>query len=294
MKNLFERTNSYWVKYDRYEYKEKNNILYITPADGAEPKVYDPLKDANSMVVDALNIGMLQMKREEKHTIRKAVMDFVTNYGLLGFMTALPTTPSFMDYEAVYLPKNHFIKSETMTTQSYLDIFYPFQKIDVRKKGIESTWNVYEDKKILALMMTFADQPQAMNMSFQREYAERYDWILLQFKDWAFTLATSEMYYSNDRLDDETKMIYKQAISAFGGITPTYHISFYDKPTIVWDFHSLLLGIQLMFSMMLADETTHLKLCKNCMSAFVANRGNVAFCCSECKDNYNVKKNRSN
>ena len=29
-------------------------------------------------------------------------------------MTALPTTPSFMDYEAVYLPKNHFIKAETM------------------------------------------------------------------------------------------------------------------------------------------------------------------------------------
>ena len=31
-------------------------------------------------------------------------------------MTALPTTPSFMDYEAVYLPKNHFIKAETMET----------------------------------------------------------------------------------------------------------------------------------------------------------------------------------
>ena len=292
MKNLFERTSSYWVKYDRYEYREKNNILYITPAGGAEPKVYDPLKDANSMIVDALNIGMLQMKREEEHTIKNAVMNFVTNYGLLGFMTALPTTPSFMDYKAVYLPKNHFIKAETMATQDYLDIFYPFEKIDVLKKGIESAWNVYEDKKMLALMMTFADQPQAMNMSFQREYAERYDWILLQFKDLAFTLATSEMYYSNDRLDEETKMIYRQAISAFGGIAPAYHISFYDKPTIVWDFHSLLLGIQLMFSMMLTDEATHLKLCKNCMSAFIANRANVAFCSSECKDNYNVKKNR--
>ena len=32
-------------------------------------------------------------------------------------MTALPTTPSFMDYEAVYLPKNHFIKEESMETE---------------------------------------------------------------------------------------------------------------------------------------------------------------------------------
>ncbi len=42
--------------------------------------------------------------------MEKAVQEFVTRYGLLGLMTALPTTPSFMDYEAVYLPKNHFIK----------------------------------------------------------------------------------------------------------------------------------------------------------------------------------------
>ena len=40
-------------------------------------------------------------------------------------------------------------------------------------------------------------------------------------------------------------------------------------------------------------EPSHLKLCKNCMSAFIANRANVAFCSSECKDNYNVRKNRS-
>ena len=37
--------------------------------------------------------------------MEKAVMEFVTRYGLLGLMTALPTTPSFMDYEAVYLPE---------------------------------------------------------------------------------------------------------------------------------------------------------------------------------------------
>ena len=44
-------------------------------------------------------------------------MGFVSTYGLLGLMTALPTTPSFIDYKAVYLPTNHFIQEEVMDTQ---------------------------------------------------------------------------------------------------------------------------------------------------------------------------------
>jgi len=29
-----------------------------------------------------------------------------------------------------------------------------------------------------------------MNMSFQREYAESYDWLTTQFRDWAFTFVS--------------------------------------------------------------------------------------------------------
>ena len=48
---------------------------------------------------------------------------------------------------------------------------------------------------MIALTMTFMDEPMAKNMSFQREYAEPYDWVAQQFKDWAFTLTTSILYY---------------------------------------------------------------------------------------------------
>jgi hypothetical protein len=66
------------------------------------------------MVLDALNVGMLQMNRAGAAKVKAAVMEFISKYGLLGFMTALPTTPHFMDYDAAYLPKNHFIKEESM------------------------------------------------------------------------------------------------------------------------------------------------------------------------------------
>ena len=44
---------------------------------------------------------MLMMNRSPEDEVQKAILEVVTHYGLLGLMTALPTTPSFMDYEAV-------------------------------------------------------------------------------------------------------------------------------------------------------------------------------------------------
>ena len=139
----FKHTNSWWVRYDKYEYKKDGKgVLYITPAPGAKPAVYDPMKTSEQLVVDALNVGMLMMNREKKEVVKKAVFEFIAAYGLLGFMTALPTTPEFVDYNAVYLPTNHFIKEETMTTEKYLDLFFPFEKLDFVKDGEEYRWNI--------------------------------------------------------------------------------------------------------------------------------------------------------
>ena len=62
-------------------------------------------------------------------------------------------------------------------------------------------------------------------------------------------------------LDNIQKQFYRQGMAAFGGIAPTYHIELLERPTIVWDFHSLLLGMQMMFSFMLSDEKSALKVC---------------------------------
>ena len=62
------------------------------------------------------------------------------------------------------------------------------------------------------------------------------------------------MYYNDyDSIDEDARGLYRKAMAAFGGIAPSYHIELLDKPTIYWDFHSLLLGIQMMFSFMLVD-----------------------------------------
>ena len=294
MNNLFQKTSSHWVKYSEYELKKADSeVLYITPAPKAKPSIYDPLKNAEAMVVDALNVGLLCMSRSPSEKIQTAIMDFISEYGLLGFMTALPTTPNFMDYDAVYLPKNHFIKEESMPVQDYTMLFFPFDKLDLSKSKGEIRWNINSDKEMMALAMTMDNKPLALNMSFQREYAERYDWLTKQFRDLAFSFMSSFLYYEDyDKIDDTTRDLYRQGMAAFGGISPTYHIALLNKPTIVWDFHSLMLGIQMMFSFMLTDDEKPLRCCKHCTKAFAATHPNAAFCSPRCKNQYNVYKSR--
>ena len=206
MKNLFERTSSTWVRYSEYEWKKaKDGTLYLTPAPGATPSIYDPLKETQEIVLAALQIGRMCMSKEATDAeIQKAILPFAVKYGLFGLMTALPTTPDFMEYEAVYLPKNHFIREESMTTEDYLNLFFPFDKLDIVKRGVESMWNIQNYRIMMALAMTMSNRPTAVNMSFQREYAERYDWLKQQFTDWAFNATTSFLYYHDyDVLEDE-------------------------------------------------------------------------------------------
>ena len=109
-----------------------------------------------------------------------------------------------------------------METEDYLALFYPFDRLDVVKQGVESSWSVSGDRTMVALTMTFADEPMAKTMSFQREYAEPYEWVAQQFKDWAFTLTTSILYYNDYDLIDEIQEIRASERRFYQKITDIY------------------------------------------------------------------------
>ena len=294
MKNLFAHTSAPWIRYSGYEYKTADDgTLYITVSGGAEPKMYRPMQEAEQLVTDAVNVGLAAMHKAPEEELKESVLGFVKKYGFLGFMTALPTTADFITYESVYLPKNHFIKEESLPTEKYLSYFYPFDKLDFRKKSVESGWSV-TDREGIAITMAMGNAPQAVAMELQKEYAEMYDWILKEFTDLAFTFMTSFLYYLDyDTINEQTRSLYRQGISAFGGISPTYRIALEkDAPIIVWDFHSLLVMAQMCFSFMLTDKDSDMRLCKHCNKAFVASRKGNEFCSQRCKNQYNVYKSR--
>ena len=55
-------------------------------------------------------------------------------------------------------------------------------------------------------------------------------------------------------------------------------LSLFNKPTIAWDFHSLMLGVQMMFSLMLSDTEKPIRICKHCLQTFMASRPRAIFC----------------
>ena len=283
MKRLFEHSSFYWVRYDRYELRrDAHSLLYITPAANAKPEIYNPLKVAEQITLDALKVGMKCMNRQPTARKREAVTGFVNKYGLLGLMTALPTTPHFMNYEAVYLFRNHFIEQETMSTEDYLSNFFPFGKLDIEKKGTEYEWNIKGGRDMRVLSLTFSEEPMAMNISFQRQYAERYDWLVTQFRDLTFNLLGVFLYAEDyKKLDEDGQRLYQRGIAAFGSVAPTYHISLLDRPVLVLDFYSLLSELQMVSSVMLTDEEGSVRLCKECMEPFIADSPD-AFVCPDC------------
>jgi hypothetical protein len=294
MKRFFENSKSFWVRYNDYVIREDGNgVKYLQAGDGAVPEPYDPTDILENLVVDALNVGWTCMDsdlaEEEKED---AVCGFVLKYGMLGFMTALPTTPRFLSYENVYFDKNHFIKKESMTVEDYLAIFFPFEKLKLRKKNEEYTLEIEGDKHMVALATMTDGRPLEVHMSFQREYTERMDWLKQQFKDWAFTMMTIFFYYEElDHVAEDAKEYYRQSMAAFDGITPTYHIELQDDgPMLVWNLNSLLQGVQLMICSMLTDSRNPVKMCRNCGRAFIAKRYRDKFCSKECSDKYRQKE----
>ena len=285
MRDLFLHTSAHWGRYSEYVWRTApDGNCYLLPAEKAKPSVYDPMKDPNTLVFDAIEIGMMQFQKEPEAKLKQAIRAFAGKYGLLGIMTALPTTAEFITYEKVYLPKNPFLRKETMETQEYLRLFFPFIRPDFHKKGVESVWQT-GDKYEIAFAMTFQADPQAKAMSLMRNYGERYDWLCKLFKDWAFLALTTKFYLEDrNREDPDVLALYRNGIAAFEGIAPTYHIELRDKPTLVWDFHSLLLDIRFLLSVMLTDEQNPLKLCKHCHKPFIAPNPAEEYCSEACKD----------
>lgn len=297
MNNIFQRSRSAWVRYDSYEIKQDQyGTKYLTPAENAKPHVYNPLKCAEDIVLDALNVGRLMMigKKAWDPEVESAILDFASKYGLLGFMPGLPTTPDFIEYANVYFPKNQFIRYDWCASYDYVSRFFPFDEVVNRNTAeIQTTWNIGKDREMLDVLVTFRNEPKAIGMCTWKQYCEFYSWYADQLKNYACTFLTSFFYYSSsDRLSDGTEELFSRSMKAFGGIAPSYHIELQDKPVLYWDFHSLMHAIEMLLSLMITDEDKPLHMCKHCGKIFISTRSNAAFCSPTCKNRYNVYKSR--
>jgi len=314
---MFGKSTSRWIKYSEYEANQaKNGDWYISPTLNATSAVYDPIENVETMIVDALNIGLKCMSSAKQfyddNRMIAEMCNFAEKYGLLGFMTALPSTPEFMDYETVYLPKNRFIREQVMPSIKYARLFFPFYGVAGQEgndnpsstrassknanQELNTDPNPYrhytKDDGSLMVSLAARNKPKAIEMSYQRSYSESHQWLRTQFADWALVFGASHLYYELENTDPEFDLLQRQAITAFDGNVPSFHIELFDKPTIVWDFKSLMTVINAVFGLMLTDDARPLRPCKYCNRAFIAKHPKAEFCEHKCKNKYNVYKSR--
>lgn len=75
MKNIFQKSSSNWVKYDKYEWRTATNgKCYITPSADAKPSIYNPIKDYEKLVLTAINIGTTAMNKASEAELKDAII----------------------------------------------------------------------------------------------------------------------------------------------------------------------------------------------------------------------------
>lgn len=115
------------------------------PSANAKPSIYNPIKDYEKLVLTAINIGTTAMNKASEAELKEAIMNFVSEYGMLGLMTALPTTPDFITYEAVYLPKTILSRKKASLPRSICPTFSHLTKLISVKRvwnpvGVRTVW----------------------------------------------------------------------------------------------------------------------------------------------------------
>lgn len=301
---LFTGGSTGWAAYDSYEIIGEKFHRYISSAAAAKPREYDPIAVADELIADAVNVGLLIVKPASREAIEQAMLNFHAKYGLLGLITALPTTPDFFEYKTVFLPKNPATKAGQYKVSEYMKIFFPPVKEELLLKRQKShQWLLGEltgnepplgigDREVTALYARFKGFPEAQRRSFQRGYAEPYEWVEEQFRDWASMFLSAHFYF--EERDDEFQELHRHALLAYPGIAPHYKIVMNDRaPTLQWNFHSLLQTVNMLLSLALTDENRPLRLCPECDKAFIAQDNRAVFCSRECKNRYNVRESRN-
>jgi len=300
----FDNQTTDWAAFGEYTIIKSGGNKYITPAINAKVTDYDPLTKAEDIVIDALNIGIMIIGNNSEDKIEKSILDFCGKYGLLGFMSALPTTPDFWEDSEVYIPKNPILRSAKMPVKEYTDMFFPQEKAELmNQKAKAMQWFLGDligdeppigigERENYVLQNKFKLMPQAQKMTFMRGYAEPYNWLCEQFRDWATMLCAVRFYF--DERDETMRELHRRAMFAFGGIAPHYRVIFdendNDKPKIKWDFHSLLQTIQVILSFALTDENQPIRICKECSTVFLAGDSGSEFCSWECEERYGARK----
>ena len=125
IKEIYENRISTWAKYSGYRIIKRQGQDYIAPEENAVLMWYDPVEKEETLIADVLNMGKSIADAKSGEEMTAAALDFVSKYGLLGWMLSLPVNPYFYLESKVLLPENEYFlfSSTTKDPEKYLEQF---------------------------------------------------------------------------------------------------------------------------------------------------------------------------
>ena len=291
-----------WCKYDKYIIEKKDDKYYILPDKNAKASTYDPFEVKNQMLKDLLVIGkesigneMFKLGNKEvsieaqskMEKFQNLVLEFVSNYGLLGNFRYLPENYEFMDNGEI--PVNLGYNTSISALEFEKKYFWKDSKIDWaetmklddyhRNTGIDSNFKQTEGNRLNDIV-------------FSKNYAE----TIAEIIDFATIIYNRKLLicaYLYDDVSEDIKQVYQESISGNSLKKPNISYSAENgQIKFKWNFMSL---SEIIETILLLNETsgrTEVKLCKHCGKPFVAENIKSEYDTIQCRNRENLDKSR--
>ena len=291
-----------WCKYDKYIIQKKDDKYYILPDKNAKPSTYDPFEVKNEILRDLLIIGKESTENEvakignkdvsvevqsKMEKFQNLVLEFVTQYGLLGNFRYLPENYDFMDNGEI--PVNLGYNTSISALEFEKKYFWKDSKIDwsrtMRANDYHRNTGLDDDFK-----QTEGDRLD--DMVFSKNYAETISEII-NFATIIYNKKLLICAYLYDDVSDDIRELYQDSIT--NDSLKKANISYMAEDGQIkfkWNFMSL---SEIIETILLLNETsgrTEVKLCKHCGKPFIAENIKAEYDSIQCRNRENLNKSR--
>lgn len=265
--------DSLLYKYSEYVIKEIEERKYIFPADNAQIQENNISENVSDILVELLCVGKSVYFNETN--AEELVMEFVSKYGLFGFINYFPVNELYFLDNEIVLKKDKMIDEYIVKSNivSYIRIFMPnllnqdiVDKITTAKETIKAN-RITENSKML------------INMSFtySHDYGEPLEMITKYTKQLYEDLMTIQNEVQNELNSKELATLFENR----------------NGKDLVLKYETLKNVIDAVFVSEVMAEVRKLKICRYCNKPFLAVNPKAEYDTPACKNKANVYKFRS-
>ena len=291
-----------WCKYSKYIIEKKDDKYYILPDKNAKPSTYDPFEVKNQILKDLLVIGKESTENEmskignkdvsveaqsKMEKFQNLVLEFVSNYGLLGNFRYLPENYEFMDNGDI--PVNLGNNTSISALEFEKKYFWKDSKMDW-----SSTMKANDYHRNTGLNDDFEqiEGDRLSDVIFSKNYAETIAEII-NFATIIYNKKLLICAYLYDDVSEDIRQVYQESIT--GDSLKKPNISYSAEGGQIkfkWNFMSL---SEIIETILLLNETsgrTEVKLCKHCGKPFIAENIKAEYDTIQCRNRENINKSR--